>query len=113
MKFVMVVVLVDGFDGVFQVKGIGITPLLAQNMSKVHSHGKLFLDEAISEAIWGEICHRHLPYGSIRTLAIIKTNVQEEFSYLGNSPKKPCALAIKSFLFALHILKEPLFFGST
>ncbi len=86
-----------GFDGVFQVKGIGITPLLAQNMSKSHSHGKLFLDEAISEAIWGEICHRHLPYGSIRTLAIIKTNVQEEFSYLGNSPKKPCALAIREF----------------
>lgn len=86
-----------GFDGVFQVKGIGITPLVAQNMSKSHSHGKLFLDEAISEAIWGEICHQHLPFGSIRTLAIIKTNVQEEFSYLDNCPKKPCALAIREF----------------
>ncbi len=82
MKFVMVVVLVVDLMVFFQVKGIGITPLLAQNMSKSHSHGKLFLDEAISEAIWGEICHRHLPYGSIRTLAIIKTNVQEEFSLI-------------------------------
>lgn len=86
-----------GFDGTFQVKGIGVTPLVAQNMSKSHSHGKLFLDEAISEAIWGEICHQHLPFGSIRTLAIIKTNVQEGFSYSDNCPKKPCALAIREF----------------
>lgn len=86
-----------GFDGAFQVKGIGVTPLVAQNMSKSHSHGKLFLDEAISEAIWGEICHQHLPFGSIRTLAIIKTNVQEGFSYSDNCPKKPCALAIREF----------------
>ncbi|WP_434137522.1 hypothetical protein [Photobacterium leiognathi] len=50
-----------GFDGRFQVKGVGITPLLSQNMSKTHSNGKLFIDEAISEAIWGEICHKHLP----------------------------------------------------
>ena len=86
-----------GFDGAFQVKGIGVTPLVAQNMSKSHSHGKLFLDEAISEAIWGEICHQHLPFGAIRTLAIIKTNIQEEFSYLDHSPKKACALAIREF----------------
>lgn len=86
-----------GFDGNFQVKGIGITPLLAQNMSKSHSNGKLFLEEAISEAVWGEICHKHLPYGAIRTLAIIKTNVHEEFSYLDEKPLKPCALAIREF----------------
>ncbi|WP_045412622.1 protein adenylyltransferase SelO family protein [Vibrio owensii] len=86
-----------GFDGKFQVKGIGLTPLLAQNMSKSHSHGKLFLDEAILEAIWGEICHKHLPFGAVRTVAIIKTNVNEEFQYLSDSPKKPCALAIREF----------------
>lgn len=86
-----------GYDGRFHVKGIGVTPLLSENMSKSHSNGKLFLDEAISEAIWGEVCHQHLPFGSIRTLAIIKTNVQEDFLYLDNTPKKPCALAIREF----------------
>ncbi|WP_318440664.1 protein adenylyltransferase SelO family protein [Photobacterium leiognathi] len=86
-----------GYDGLWQVKGIGITPLLSQNMSKTHANGKLFLDEAISEAIWGEVCHRHLPYGAIRTLAIIKTNVTEEFLYLDDKPRKPCALAIREF----------------
>ncbi|WP_318460215.1 protein adenylyltransferase SelO family protein [Photobacterium leiognathi] len=86
-----------GFDGRFQVKGVGITPLLSQNMSKTHSNGKLFIDEAISEAIWGEICHKHLPFGSIRTLAIIKTNIKEEFLYLDNRPMKQCALVIREF----------------
>ena len=66
-------------------------------MSKSHSHGKLFLDEAISEAIWGELCNKQLPLGAVRTLAIIKTNVNQEFLYLDDKPLKPCALAIRQF----------------
>ncbi|MGX9522699.1 protein adenylyltransferase SelO family protein [Vibrio mediterranei] len=84
-----------GLNGYFQIKGIGRNPLVAANMSESHSHGKLFIDEAISEAIWGEICHKHLPYGSIRTLAIIKTNIKHKFGYLDDEPNKHCALAIR------------------
>ncbi|MFB9217784.1 protein adenylyltransferase SelO family protein [Vibrio sinaloensis] len=84
-----------GLNGHFQIKGIGRNPLVAANMSESHSHGKLFIDEAISEAIWGEICHKHLPYGSVRTLAIIKTNVKHKFGYLADAPNKHCALAIR------------------
>lgn len=84
-----------GLNGHFQIKGIGRNPLVAANMSESHSHGKLFIDEAISEAIWGEICHKHLPYGSVRTLAIIKTNVKHKFGYLDDAPNKHCALAIR------------------
>lgn len=84
-----------GINGHFQIKGIGRNPLVAANMSESHSHGKLFIDEAISEAIWGEICHKHLPYGAIRTLAIIKTNVKHKFGYLEAAPNKHCALAIR------------------
>ncbi|CAK3125094.1 hypothetical protein VCRA213O314_1160001 [Vibrio crassostreae] len=84
-----------GLNGYFQIKGIGRNPLVAANMSESHSHGKLFIDEAISEAIWGEICHKHLPYGAIRTLAIIKTNVKHKFGYLDDAPDKHCALAIR------------------
>lgn len=84
-----------GLNGHFQIKGIGRNPLVAANMSESHSHGKLFIDEAISEAIWGEICHKHLPYGAIRTLAIIKTNIKHKFGYLDDEPNKHCALAIR------------------
>lgn len=84
-----------GLNGYFQIKGIGRNPLVAANMSESHSHGKLFIDEAISEAIWGEICHKHLPCGAIRTLAIIKTNIKHKFGYLDDAPDKHCALAIR------------------
>ncbi|MGR5362964.1 protein adenylyltransferase SelO family protein [Vibrio mediterranei] len=84
-----------GLNGYFQIKGIGRNPLVATNMSESHSHGKLFIDEAISEAIWGETCHKYLPYGAIRTLAIIKTNVKHKFGYLDKTPDKHCALAIR------------------
>ncbi|WP_333002904.1 protein adenylyltransferase SelO family protein [Vibrio coralliilyticus] len=84
-----------GVNGNFQVKGIGRNPLISQNISESHSHGKLFIDEAISEAIWGEICHKHLPYGAIRTLAIIKTNTKHAFTYQDGTPNKHCALAIR------------------
>ncbi|WP_417880677.1 protein adenylyltransferase SelO family protein [Vibrio sp.] len=84
-----------GLNGHFQIKGVGRNPLVAANMSESHSHGKLFIDEAISEAIWGEICHKHLPYGAIRTLAIIKTNTKHKFGYLDDAPNKHCALAIR------------------
>lgn len=84
-----------GINGNFQVKGIGRNPLISQNVSESHSHGKLFIDEAISEAIWGEICHKHLPYGAIRTLAIIKTNTKHAFTYQDDTTNKHCALAIR------------------
>lgn len=83
------------FKRFFQVKGIGRNPLVAVNISESHSHGKLFIDEAISEAIWGELCHKHLPYGAIRTLAIIKTNTKHKFGYLDDAPNKHCALTIR------------------
>ncbi len=86
-----------GYDGIFQVKGIGANPLVSSNIDRGHSNGKLFLDEAILESIWGEICHSHLPFGSVRTLAIIRTNVDSEFTYLQGNPLMPCALVVREF----------------
>ncbi|MCX7207586.1 MAG: MchC protein [Proteobacteria bacterium] len=85
-----------GINGQFQVKGIGVNPLVADNIDRDHAHGKLCLSEAINEAIWGEICHRHLPYGAVRTVAIIKTNVTIRSAYgVGTETNQPCALAIR------------------
>ncbi|MCR9306461.1 protein adenylyltransferase SelO family protein [Vibrio diabolicus] len=86
-----------GLNGQFQIKGIGVNPLLADNMKETHTNGKLFTDEAILEAIWGEICHQYLPFGAVRTLAIIKTNISSEFMYSDKKEMKPCALAIREF----------------
>lgn len=72
-----------GINGNFQVKGIGTNPLVSINVDGHHTHGKLGLSEAVNEAIWGEVCNKHLPHGAIRTLAIIDTGCVFE-SYYGN-----------------------------
>jgi hypothetical protein len=85
-----------GSNGNYQIKGIGRNPLVAGNIDYNHSHGKMCLSEAINEAVWGEVCHQHLPLGAIRTLAIIKTNVMVKSSYgKGDLILQPCALAIR------------------
>ena len=60
-----------GFDGLFQIKGIGRTPLVGLNTDDVHSNGMLDLESAIYEAIWGEIINLILPHGAVRSLAVI------------------------------------------
>lgn len=85
-----------GINGQFQIKGIGINPLVSTNIDRHHSHGKLCLSEAVNEAIWGELCHKYLPYGAIRTLAIINTYTEVRSYYgLNESRFLPCALAIR------------------
>ncbi len=85
-----------GINGSFQIKGIGANPLVSANIDHNHAHGKLCLAEAVNEAIWGEICHRHLPYGAVRTLAIIKTGETIDTDYgLGHRHPQRAALAIR------------------
>lgn len=85
-----------GIRNGWQVKGIGRNPLVSRNIDRDHAHGMLCLTKAISEALWGEICHRELPYGAVRTLAIIKTGVWMDADYgLPENNRQPCALAIR------------------
>ncbi|MGF1879198.1 protein adenylyltransferase SelO family protein [Photobacterium frigidiphilum] len=85
-----------GINGQFQIKGIGVNPLVSNNIDEHHSHGKLCLSEAVNEAIWGELCHKYLPHGAIRTLAIIDTHTEVRSFYgLNDSRNLPCALAIR------------------
>ncbi len=56
-------------SGEIQIKGIGKTPLVA-NQGDDHSNGFAPLEEAVREAIWGEI-NRDLPHGSNRVIAVI------------------------------------------
>ena len=60
------------FAGI-QIKGIGQTPVAGRDAEYWHSHGAASLEEAVREAVWGEVCHLALPHGSVRTLGIILT----------------------------------------
>ncbi|MBT2296419.1 hypothetical protein [Pseudomonas fluorescens] len=62
-----------GFDGAWQLKGLGPNQLVGKNVDAGHSDGNLNLDTAIYESIWSEIINVALPFGAIRTVAILDT----------------------------------------
>jgi hypothetical protein len=59
--------------GRFQVKGVGITPLVGITRQMGHAHGCLSLAEALREAILAEIAGCEFPHGSVPTIAVIAT----------------------------------------
>ncbi|MEZ8046455.1 MchC protein [Vibrio sp. 10N.237.312.C02] len=101
-----------GSNGNFQIKGIGANPLVSLQMDEHHSHGKLCILEAVNEAIWGEVCHKNLPYGAVRTLAIINTNTAIRSFYGLPEPRNlPCVLAIRQVsIRPAHFVRAPFFF---
>lgn len=64
-----------GYDGVWQLKGIGVNPLLGKKGDRSHNNGFLCVSTAIYESIWAEIVHIALPFGAARTVAIIDTDI--------------------------------------
>jgi hypothetical protein len=62
-----------GSEGEFQIKGIGQNPLAGEGSLLDYSHGGMSLFEGIQEAIWGEVFHRALPFGAVRSPAVLAT----------------------------------------
>ncbi len=63
-----------GADVSFQVKGIGITPVVCRRgVDFCYRNGEMLLAEAIRETIWGEVFDVALPYGATRSPCAIST----------------------------------------
>lgn len=60
-----------GFDGHYQVKGIGANPLVGEGSDQCHSNGALSACQAIYEALWSEVLAETLPHGAVRTRAVL------------------------------------------
>ncbi|WP_245905424.1 MchC protein [Photobacterium lipolyticum] len=85
-----------GLNGLLQIKGNGVNPLVAVNVDEGHSSGKLPLSEAISEAIWSELCHQELPYGALRIIAVIRTpQMITGDNTFGDEVEQPCSIMIR------------------
>lgn len=67
-----------GFDGHYQVKGIGANPLVGDGSDTRHSDGRLSVAHAIYEIIWSEILAQVLPFGAVRTKAVLLVRPSEE-----------------------------------
>lgn len=66
--------------GFIQIKGVGKTPLVGEVQNFDHAHGGASGEEGIREAVWGEVFHQVLPYGSNRVIALIATGTHTEWA---------------------------------
>jgi len=101
-----------GINGRLNVKGIGRTPLVAAAdvVNTQHSHGCVWLDEAIREALAGEICAAEYPHGAVPVVAVIDCGIRHkiaEWSFTGHR-----ALIIRPNFVRLAHLQRSTFFGS-
>ncbi|MDR3431147.1 MAG: MchC protein [Rouxiella aceris] len=63
-----------GFDGHYQVKGIGANPLVGKGSDQRRTNGALAAIHAIYEVLWSEVLAEALPYGAVRTRAVLLTD---------------------------------------
>ncbi len=65
-----------GFDGLWQLKGIGPNQLVGNTADIGHRDGNLCLITALYETAWSELINSILPYGAVRTVAVMDTGRQ-------------------------------------
>lgn len=64
-----------GFDGIWQLKGLGANPLVGHDVDASHGDGNLSVMTALYETVWAEIIQVALPYGATRSVAILDTGL--------------------------------------
>lgn len=62
-----------GLSGPFSLKGIGPAPLVGQGVNFWYSHGRMGLEDALSELFYSRLVDTALPMSSSRILAVIDT----------------------------------------
>ncbi|WP_414448019.1 hypothetical protein AB4851_00775 [Burkholderia sp. 22PA0099] len=60
-----------GYDGQFQLKGIGPNPLLGDKADPRHNDGQITLKAALSEFTWSRSLQDILPFGAVQCPAVI------------------------------------------
>ncbi|CAM2932939.1 hypothetical protein SAMN04490207_5242 [Pseudomonas gessardii] len=99
-----------GFDGRYQVKGIGANPLVGVGTDRHHSNGALAEDYAVYESIWGEILAELLPYGAVRSLAVLRTEQFVDIDFERNSRRARKALLVREpVIRPAHFERAPYF----
>ncbi len=64
-----------GLSGCFQAKGIGVTPLVGDVRHWTYSHGCMWLEEALREAVYAEIAAAEFPHGALPVIAVLDTGL--------------------------------------
>lgn len=86
-----------GVIGQVQIKGIGRNPLAGETTDYWHKHGAASIQDCIRESIWGELAQAALPFGAVRSLAIVSTGTgfQGTAADTGEKTTVPRALLLR------------------
>lgn len=100
-----------GSDGMLIAKGTGPTPLVSEAHDWSHSHGCLYLYDAIREAVASEILNAEAPHGAVPIVAIIDAG----FSLARTDADEPerCAILIRPAFLRLAHFERSLYFGTS
>ncbi|MEF3107867.1 MchC protein [Raoultella sp. WB_B2P2-3] len=84
-----------GFDGYYQIKGMGANPLVGEGTDGHHSNGSLGATHGVYEALWGEVLAQILPYSAVRARAVLLTNIYTGKAFDRSHGKSLRALLIR------------------
>ncbi|WP_157134798.1 hypothetical protein [Sphingomonas sp. PAMC 26605] len=99
-----------GTAGRFNAKGVGATPLTDPNANWYHSHGCMWLEEAIREAIFSEVCWHVFPWRANPIVAIIDTG--EHVKSVAGEIGARRVIAVRPAALRLAHLERNILFGS-
>ncbi|ECP6610984.1 MchC protein [Salmonella enterica] len=99
-----------GFDGSYQIKGMGTNPLVGKGTDGRHSNGALGAIHAIYEALWGEVLAQILPYGAVRARAVLLTDIYTDKAFDRPHGKSRRALLVREpVIRPAHFERAPYF----
>ncbi|WP_312229169.1 MchC protein [Pseudescherichia sp.] len=99
-----------GFNGRYQIKGIGANPLVGEGSDPIHSNGALTASDAIYEAFWGEALAKVLPYGAVRARAVLLTDSFIELAFKrAGGPLRRALLVREPVVRPAHFERAPYF----
>ncbi len=99
-----------GINGHYQVKGIGANPLVGKGSDSRHSDGALGATHAIYEALWSEVLAKILPFGAVRTQAVLLTDRRSDNSHDQTlSPSRRALLIREPVIRPAHFERAPYF----
>jgi hypothetical protein len=84
--------------GKIQIKGVGRTKLVTPEEDPNHTSGTMALNEAVREVIWSEILAVALPYGAVKSYAIVLTNGVFHREHEFKQPIRQRALLFREFV---------------
>ena len=99
------------FNG-YYIKGIGRTPLIGRETEAGHASGGAYLEECVRETIFAELVEAEFPHGSVPTVAIIDTGMQQVWEQFHPSKiERKCLLVRPRFLRPAHFERAAAFLG--